>query len=57
MPKDFLDILDEEDRVNGLNTSGFPGKGFWSKKTLNEESQEDSFDDHQQWMIDTFENT
>lgn len=56
MPKDFLDILDEEDRNHKFDYSGFPGKGFWARKTLKEESQDESFDDHQQWMIDSFDN-
>lgn len=42
---DLLDILDEEDRADGDEAQLL--------KEFNG-SKDESFDDHQQWMIDTF---
>jgi hypothetical protein len=45
---DLLDLLDQEELVNGDDTK------------LVEEitgSKSESFDDHQQWMIETFKDT
>lgn len=44
---DILDILDDEDKEDK-----FSGPAFSLKSKHKEES--DEFDDHQQWLIDSF---
>lgn len=47
---DILEMLDEEGK-----SEGFLGNP-WLKGKLHDDDNEETFDDHQQWLIDSFKN-